>query len=156
MALVDYATPIVGDRDRAEDVVQEAWLRIAATPQETSGPIVQPVSYLYRVVRNLAIDLARRLGREVRGESADVILAQAPSAQATPEAEALHRNELAIVLAALEELPERTRLAFRMHRFEDRTYGEIGKALGISQGRAYGIVADAVAHCMRRLIGEEP
>src|SRR5687768_2183785 len=62
-ALVEYATPLVGDRARAEDIVQDAYLRFA--PRETEAgdgikAITQPLGYLYRVVRNLALDLGRR------------------------------------------------------------------------------------------------
>lgn len=150
-ALIDYAAPIVGDRHQAEDVVQEAWLRVVhAAP--ASKPLTQPVSYLYRVVRNLAIDLSRRRAPEVRGSDAEAILALAPEKAADPETCAIDRNELEVVLAAITELPERTRTAFHMHRFQNATYAEIGAALGISQARAHNLVADAVAHCMRRVM----
>ena len=39
--LVNYASAIVGDRGRAEDVVQEAWLRFGAAAD--SRPIDEPV-----------------------------------------------------------------------------------------------------------------
>lgn len=60
--LVDYATPIVGDRMRAEDVVQEAYIRFApgAADGAAAGRVAQPVGYLYRIVRNLALDVTRR------------------------------------------------------------------------------------------------
>lgn len=151
-ALIDYAAPIVGDRARAEDVVQEAWLRFTGDTVGQRTSIVQPVSYLYRVVRNLAIDFTRRLAPEVRGEEADGFLDFAPATSPDPESCALHRDELNVVLAALEELPERTRRAFHMHRFDDRTYSEIALALGISQGRAHNLVSDAVAHCTQRIM----
>lgn len=151
-ALIDYAAPIVGDRHQAEDVVQEAWLRIADSSVHQRGPIAQPASYLYRVVRNLAIDLSRRMAPEVRGEDAEMILALAPERAADPETRAIERNELDMVLAAIEELPERTRTAFHMHRFQNATYAAIGAALGISQARAHNLVAEAVAHCMRRVM----
>lgn len=151
-ALIDYAAPIVGDRERAEDVVQEAWLRFTGASMEQRSGIIQPVSYLYRVVRNLAIDVSRRLAPEMRGEEADAILSLAPAASPDPEACALQRDELNVVLNALEELPERTRRAFEMHRFHDKTYSEIACSLGISQGTAHNLVSDAVAHCMQRLM----
>src|SRR3546814_1293981 len=56
--LIDYATPIVGDRALAEDVVQDAWLRFseAGSHDAKTRLIRQPVGYLYRIVRNLALD----------------------------------------------------------------------------------------------------
>ncbi|MGU9546296.1 sigma factor, partial [Bacillus cereus] len=61
-ALLDYAAPIVGCRSRAEDVVQEAWLRFSR--QEEDAAIRHPASYLYRIVRNLSLDLTRRSATE--------------------------------------------------------------------------------------------
>src|SRR3546814_2652242 len=51
--LIDYATPIVGDRALAEDVVQDAWLRFseAGSHDAKTRLIRQPVGYLYRIVR---------------------------------------------------------------------------------------------------------
>ena len=55
---MNYANGILHDRAGAEDVVQEAYLRFSAAAD--SGQIVNPVSYLYRIVRNLALDWTRR------------------------------------------------------------------------------------------------
>lgn len=155
-ALVDYAAPIVGDRSRAEDVVQEAWLRFATASEKGRSDaerIAHPVAYLYRIVRNLAVDFARRLAAESwQGESSPD-LERAPASEASPEQQAADRAELRLVAAALAELPPRTRLAFDLHRFGDKTFEEIGRQLGISQTRAHNLVQDAVAHCMRRLAG---
>ena len=153
-ALVAYAAPLVGDRMRAEDVVQEAWLRfsVAAGKDRSDGkPIVQPVAYLYRIVRNLAIDLAHRLNAEASHPSSEALLSDLPADVADPERKAVDRDQLRVLAAALDELPERTRHAFDLHRFDEKTYSEIGAILGISQTRAYGLVQEALAHCMRRL-----
>jgi RNA polymerase sigma-70 factor (ECF subfamily) len=58
-ALIDYATPIVGCRARAEDVVQEAYIRFVPA-RVADARIEQPVAYLYRIVRNVALDWTRR------------------------------------------------------------------------------------------------
>lgn len=55
-ALVDYATPIVGSRDNAEDVVQEAYFRFVPTRPPLLLGLRTPVGYLYRIVRNIALD----------------------------------------------------------------------------------------------------
>ncbi len=153
-ALVAYAAPLVGDRGRAEDVVQEAWLRFSAAAGKDRGdakPIIEPAAYLYRIVRNLAIDLARRLSAEAPHPSSEAVLNDVPADTADPERKAVDRDQLRALAAALDELPARTRHAFDLHRFEEKTYAEIGQILGISQARAHGLVQAAVAHCMRRL-----
>ena len=154
-ALLGYATSLVGDRMRAEDVVQEAWLRFsAASDKGESKSIAQPVGYLYRIVRNLAIDLARKLSAEAwhpSSEAIEAFLSEVPADIADPEREAVDRDQLQALAAALDELPERTRHAFDLHRFDEKTYTEIGEILGISQARAHGLVQEALAYCMRRL-----
>src|SRR3546814_2152792 len=64
--LIDYATPIVGDRALAEDVVQDAWLRFseAGSHDAKTRLIRPPVGYLYRIVRNLALATPRRQAAE--------------------------------------------------------------------------------------------
>lgn len=150
-ALINYAAPIVGDRERAEDVVQEAWIKIA-DKSKSNDKIITPVSYFYRVVRNLAIDVTRHLSPEVRGENAEIVLENTIATCADPEKSLINKNELMVIMNALEELPERTRMAFELHRFENKTYSEIGILLGISQTRAHNLVADALAHCMRKIM----
>nr|WP_269807513.1 sigma factor [Pseudomonas sp. NMI795_08] len=81
-ALVDYATPIVGCRARAEDVVQEAWLRFSRQPGDAD--IRHPASYLYRIVRNLALDQTRRTATEKAQPGGDEILAELPASAAAP------------------------------------------------------------------------
>lgn len=149
-ALIDYARPIVGDEARAEDVVQDAWLRFARFA-EGQAFILNPSSLLYRIVRNLAIDARRRQSREVNGAGAEMVLEATPEAAAGPETATVQKDELRQVMAALKELPERTQRAFHLHRFDNRTYSQIATELGISQGLAHSLVAAALVHCMKRL-----
>lgn len=150
-ALVDFATPIVGCRASAEDVVQEAFLRFVPAGPERAEPIVQPVGYLYRIVRNLALDWGRRLSAERRRSDGGVVLEDVPAAAASPEQAACDRDELRIVAAALAELPERTRRVFEMHRLEGRTLQDIAGTLGISLTLAHQLVRRAITHCANRL-----
>lgn len=147
-ALLDRAASIVG-RPRAEDVVQDAWLRFSVPTSDMR----KPMGYLFQVVRNLAIDLLRRSSWELRGEAAETVLARAESGTPSPEAQAIAHDDLRAVLKALEALSPMTRRAFELHRFEDRSYADIGRRLGISQGKAHGLVQDAVVHCVQALLG---
>src|SRR5919109_618018 len=71
--LVSYASGIVGSRAQAEDVVQEAWLRFDDASRLRLRE--EPLGYLYRIVRNLALDGRRRLAREDRGRETYAALA---------------------------------------------------------------------------------
>lgn len=149
--LVKYANGIVGDHAQAEDVVQEAWLRFGAAAGRR--PLEEPVGYLYRVVRNLAIDGRRRMSREGEIIRRDV---EAPAedtadAQPSPEAEVLARDELRLLAEAMAELPERTRIALEMRRLGGCKLKEIAAHLGISVTVAHDIIADGIAYCRRRV-----
>ncbi|MDR6712267.1 RNA polymerase sigma-70 factor (ECF subfamily) [Pseudomonas hunanensis] len=151
-AMVDYATPIVGCRARAEDVVQEAWLRFSR--QDDNADIRHPASYLYRIVRNLALDQTRRSATEKIQPGSDEMLAELPSSSASPEQAISQQNELTAVSRALEELPERTRLAFEMHRLGGFTLQHVATHLNVSVSLVHQLVHDALRHCLERLEGE--
>jgi RNA polymerase sigma factor (sigma-70 family) len=144
-ALIDYATPMVGSRAGAEDVVQDAYLRYAMT-----GSARQSAGYLYRIVRNLAIDVVRRLGAEGRRDS-HYAQRQDGIAVPSPEDEVHHRDELAHVGAALAELPDPQRQAFEMSRLGGLPFHVIAGHLGVSTASAHRLAQDALVHVMKRL-----
>lgn len=149
-ALVDYAMPIVGSRAQAEDVVQEAWLRFNGRAAEQAG-IHNPVSYLYRIVRNLALDLSRRLQTENRQPDGDEMLLTLAVESASPEHSILYQDELRMVQQALDELPERTRQTFILHRINGLPLQQIAIQLNISTSLAHQLVHSALSHCAERL-----
>ena len=150
-SLIDYAARIVGSRAQAEDVVQEAWLRFDEVSRQRL--LDEPLSYLYRIVRNLALDGRRSQVREARYvvRGADLLAEGVAEDRPSPEAEAVGRGELRAVQAALLELPERTRIALEMHRFGGATLKDIADFLDISVGLAHALVRDGLEHCRTRL-----
>ncbi len=150
-SLVNYANGIVRDRAGAEDVVQEAYLRFSSASGD-ERPISSPVSYLYRIVRNLALDWVSRTSDT---SSAGQTWALEQVAEEGPTAEEVlhYRDELRILTDALAELPERTRLAFTLYRLEGRTLQQVADRLGVSVVRAHQLVKEAILHAARRLDG---
>src|SRR5688572_24884586 len=90
-SLVDYATRIVGSRAQAEDLVQEAWLRFDEVARQRL--LDEPLSYLYRIVRNLALDGRRSQVREARYlvRGADLQAENVAEDLPSPEAQAVGR-----------------------------------------------------------------
>lgn len=148
-SLVNYANGIVRDRAGAEDVVQEAYLRFSAANGDVR-PIANPVSYLYRIVRNLALDWVSRSSNAV---SAGEPAALEEVAHEAPTAEDIlyYRDELRLLADALAELPQRTRIAFNMYRLEGHTLQQVADRLGVSVVRAHQLVKDAILHVARCL-----
>jgi RNA polymerase sigma factor (sigma-70 family) len=147
--LVDYAARIIGDRSRAEDVVQEAYIRFGSVVSERD--LEEPVGYLRRIIRNLALDLMRRLSSERRHidtkAQAETVAEDRPS----QEEVLAHQDELRVVVAAMAELPDRTRLAVQMHRFDGAKLKDIAAHLGISVALAHSLVHEGLDHCRQRL-----
>lgn len=149
--LVDYASGITGNRTRGEDVVQEAWLRFDRAAAQRF--LDEPLGYLFRIVRNLAVDGRRRQIAEDRFllPQLDMDAETRPDGRPSPEAELLHRERLAIVKAALDELPERSRVAVKLHRLDDMKIREVAARLGVSNTLAHGLIREGLAHLQRRL-----
>ena len=140
--LVRYLTRRLGDRDWAEEVAQETFLR--AVKQET---IVSERSWLFAVATNLVRDEARRDMR--RRQRLELLQAQARVDDVVePEPLTLERaQETAMARRALAMLTERDREALLM-REEGLDYTEIAAALELS----IASVGTTLARARRRLV----
>lgn len=153
-ALIDYATPLVGDRGRAEDVVQEAFLRYAPAVQH--GAVVEePIRYLYRIVRNLAFDLHRRKTRERRQEEGGPEWWMVPDTPRTPEENLIEAEAISRFQAAMARLPKETRIAIEMNRFGGYTLSEVSQHLGISLATVHRMIARGMALVLAEVTGEK-
>jgi RNA polymerase sigma-70 factor (ECF subfamily) len=121
-----HAARVLGDAAEAEDVAQEAMLRLwhAAADWRSDGP-AQPATWLHRVVANLAIDRLRRSGR------ATGLDAETPDDAPGPEARLTEAERMAALDAALATLPERQRQAVVLRHIEGMSNPEIAEVLGI-------------------------
>jgi RNA polymerase sigma-70 factor (ECF subfamily) len=149
-ALIKIATPIVGCRAHAEDIVQEAFVRVTEHASKADD-IRHPVAFIFQVVRHLALDRSRRLKLETRHAGESEIPDAGPSAAASPEETTIGRDQLRIVNDALRELPDSCRLAFEMHRLGGYTHKEIALALGVSPSLVDKHIRAALTHCRMRL-----
>lgn len=137
--LVALARSVVGHTDIAEDIVQDSWIRWSCK----SYPARDAIPIFRRIVANLAKDWYRRRRTEQRGLATEGLL-QDDALDA--ERVYMARQELALVVAILRELPDRTLIAFRMHRLDGKTYAEIGLHLGVGTTRVHQMVHKALVH----------
>jgi RNA polymerase sigma-70 factor (ECF subfamily) len=145
---------ILRDAQGAEDLVHDAYVK-AVESWPAGHDVLQPLPYLHRLVRNLAIDRYRRCAFESQLFECDDDGAQvAAPFSGTPEAMAIDREQLARVAQALADLPERVRRAFELYRLEGRTQREIGAELGLSAATVNGLVREALEHCRAALGGQ--
>jgi RNA polymerase sigma factor (sigma-70 family) len=142
-ALVDYAARLLGSRDYAEDIVQDAFLRLKPGESDEYAPR-QVLSYFYSIVRNLALDQLKRRSIETRGREIDPpfwILPQDPS---TPEESVLFADQARVASQTLEELPPDIRRAIELYRLEGRTLEAIATELKISVATAHRMIRNGM------------
>jgi RNA polymerase sigma factor (sigma-70 family) len=151
--LIQTATRIIGCQCLAEDIVQETMLKICEGGFEQE--VKSPAAYLFRMVRNLAIDCSRRRGREMGLGAAEEDGGELISSCPCPEETMARCQALRIVAAALQELPERTRHAFEMHRIGGVSQRDIATELRVSPTLVNFMVRDAHNHCRAKLIDGE-
>lgn len=129
--------------DAAADITHDAFVRMLTLPP--GAAVADPRSFLFRVARNLSIDLARRrrtLPMAPDGEAALALVADdAPSAERV----ALAKLELAALQRALDAVPAGPREAFLL-RLDGRTYEEIAAALSIPRQTAFSQVVRVIAY----------
>lgn len=146
------AQKIVGQRELADEVTQEAYFKL--TDAALSAKVQQPLAYCFQVVRNLAIDHRRRMSFEANVFTAEDEGMHVPASQATPEQYAISRQNLGLIDKVLESLPMRTRQAFEMYRINGQTQRDIGQALGVSAALVNAMIreaTDALMHCRHLL-----
>ncbi|MGY4490649.1 RNA polymerase factor sigma-70 [Pseudomonas sp. TE3610] len=146
---INAATRILGCRASAEDVVQDAFVKM----NDTAGAGIESQSgYLMRVVRNLAIDHYRRQALEKRYKCSEE---EGLSVTAVPGAspETLHEDRQALdkLALAMQELPSRTRYAFEQYRLVGRSQKDIAQELGVSPTLVNFMIRDALVHCRKTL-----
>jgi len=135
--LVRFFTARLKSAAAAEDLVQDIYLRIAASPPDAE--VHNPAAYLYRLGSNLMLDRLRGERRAAIRESAwlDSHSTRIGLEQVAEDSGAEHamvaKQRLETVIAALRELPEQTQRVFRMHKFDGMSHPEVAQALGISR-----------------------
>jgi RNA polymerase sigma-70 factor, ECF subfamily len=126
------------DDAEAEDVAQEAMLRLWRSADRIEvGPYgVRP--WLRRVVSNLCIDRVRA------GRNTTVVDEVPEQPQPAIQHISMERREAALqVDAALKQLPERQRLALTLFHYEGLSQIEIGETMGISDEAVESLLARA-------------
>ena len=130
-SLINYLTHLVRSRERAEEIAQDAFVRLYRSAaqykeQERLGP------YLFRIATNLVVTEARRQKRwtlllpRLHASTRQ----SAPPADAPVLADEIQRQ----VHAALERLPVKYRAPLVLFEMEEWSYEEIARALDVRAG----------------------
>jgi RNA polymerase sigma-70 factor (ECF subfamily) len=130
--LFGLALGIVRNRDTAEDVVQEAFIKAYKNLKRFRGE-ASIYTWLYRIAVNTAHNHLRKRSRTGGVDFDDV--APFIEARGLNPADSAANTELGEAIeSAVSQLPPRQQEVFILHYFEQMTHREIADTLGVTEG----------------------
>ncbi len=143
--LVGFVARTLGRADIAEDVAQNAFLRLQQV--KNLEQLDNPQAYLYTTARNLVIDDSRRASHRTHYEvSLSHEQAQIGDCE-EPEKHLLAQRELAVIEAALAKLPAPCQRAFLLHRLDGKRHQDIADIMGVSVSSVEKYIRRAFQAC---------
>lgn len=134
----NLALRMVGDRDDAFDMTQEAFIKAYGSLSSFRGDSKFSV-WIYRITTNVCLDFLRSKSRKqqvsltVSDDDEDAQL-DIPDPSSTPEQQLMQKMSMQSVEEGLKTLPDKQRQILVMRELGGMSYAEIGKALSLEEG----------------------
>ncbi|MCP2342427.1 RNA polymerase sigma factor (sigma-70 family) [Actinomadura rupiterrae] len=133
-AVLAYAYGLVHDEHTAQDLTSEAFARTLAALRSGGGPVTGLRPYLYAVVRNAAVDWARKARRTVVTDKVGTWADESPGADAASAGGIADAAERVTVVRAFRSLPHRWQVVLWHTVIEDEGVREVAGTLGLKPG----------------------
>ena len=148
--LLSYAMRLVADREAAEDVVQESFMKLHAQFSE----VREPRRWLYRTVHNLALNHQRRARKIVpvdlpQGSHTSAAI-ETPDPQPLPDEQIARWEGIGLVRLSVQTLDDRSRELIRLKFNADLSYQEISARTGLTVGH----VGYLLHHALKAIAAE--
>jgi RNA polymerase sigma factor (sigma-70 family) len=147
--LLAYASRLVGDPGLAEDIVQEAFMKLHTHFAE----VREPRRWLYRTAHNLALNQRRANNKivplvwhEAPGEQT----LEPPDPQPFPDEQIARLEGVGLVRLSLKSLDERSRQLVHLKFHENLSYKEISARTGLTVGHVGYLLHHAI-----KMVAEE-
>ncbi len=155
--LFNYILQIVRDRDLADDIFQETFVKAIVTIRQGRYKDFGKFSaWLSRIARNLAIDSfrAEKSEAEISADNADFdIFNRRELSEDTIEDAMIDLQIESDVRALIEELPESQKEVLTMRYYKDMSFKEIAEVTGVSINTSLGRMRYAILN-LRRMAKE--
>ena len=145
-----YAASVLQNREDAEDVVQEAFVR-AFTALDRFRPGASWGAWQMRITQNLCRDALRRRAARKPAEQGGELSDHSP----TPEQRAIEIEGHRILSRHVRSMPEKFRVPLLLRYAYQRSYKEIALALGLPESTVVGRLAGGLRILRRRMNGLE-
>jgi RNA polymerase sigma-70 factor (ECF subfamily) len=150
--LTRYAGRMLGDADRARDVVQDAFVKLMAQPRGSVDG--HAVEWLFTVCRNGALDVLRKENRMRRFAEGEMERAPAHDERPGRGLEAAETH--ASVLRLIDRLPPNQQEVVRLKFQNGFSYKEIAGITSLSVTNVGFLIHTAVARLRREFAAERP
>ncbi len=151
LPLMGYAAHLLGDRDRAGDVVQETFVRLCRQPRDQV--IHNLRAWLYRVCRNQALDILRK---EKRMTTLDESNGSLPDRrEPTPDEPMETRESSRKASELISQLPEQQQEVIRLKVHGGMSYREIAELTGLSVSNVGYLLSTGLKTVRTRLAAVE-
>src|SRR6266567_1381657 len=141
--LLSYSLRLTGERGVAEDIVQEAFMRLHAQFDD----VREPRKWLYRTVHNLALnhrrDLAKIVPLETRKDD-ESASNETADPQPLPDEQIARLEGIGLVRLSVETLDDRSRELIRLKFHDDLSYKEISAKTGLTTGHVGYLLHHAI------------
>lgn len=138
--LFSYLYRLSGNRTRAEDLLQETFLRVWRSAARYT-PSAKVSTYLFQIAHNLFANEAARRRPAALPDGTD------PETRSDPAWDLERRDTRSAVLQALRTLPEGERACLLLSEYQGLSYSEISEILDIPEGT----VKSRIFNALRRL-----
>lgn len=125
--LLRYSYGMVARREVAEEIVQDAFLKLHKHWKE----IEAPRAWLYRAIRNLSLNYLRKHKRESLSDDSDS--EQGPT-ESLPDDQLGRMEAIGTLRILIEELSPADRALIQLKYHEELSYGNIGEQLKLGTG----------------------
>ena len=143
---------MVGCEHTAHDLTQDIYLRLIDCRQDQI--IENPRAFMYRIANNLALDYLRTQTRRERlweGHEAENSSWPQALEALNPQNIVQQQQQLLLLQAAIQDLPELCREIFIRSRFLGQTHDQIARELAISKSWVEKNIVDALKRCKSAL-----
>jgi len=138
---------ILGNRDEAEDALQDVFLQIWNRAETYKAELGAPVQWLVRIARNRAINRLRATGVRARTLEAT----PPPSAMQGPEAQAARSEQQRVLARALDGLRAEDRQLLEHAYFLGLTHSELAERFSLPLGTVKTRIRSALSTLKREL-----
>ena len=142
---------MLGNRAQAEDVAQDAMMRLWKIAPDWDADRAQVTTWLYRVVANLCTDVLRKRGRGVALDAIEEPSSDAPSVAQTLQTRA--REDA--LRTALADLPERQAQAVSLRHLEELGNPQIAVIMDTNERTVESLIARGKRALIARLSGRK-